>query len=733
MTMLKVGLKLALGTMALVAGFDAAAQTYPSRPVKIIVPATTGGAIDVIARVLADKMTASLGQPVVVENKPGASNNLGTDFVAKSAPDGYTLVIVASSHATNKHLFKNLGWDPVKDFEPIVYTHVVPLLLTVHPSVPAKTVPELIAWIKANPDKAICAHSGTGSSLHMATELFMSMSNTKMQLVPYKGSSAAHPDLLAGRTTMIFDTITAIAPHVKAGSLRGIAVTTTTRSRDVSRDPDDRRIAARLRRRDLGRNTRACRDAEGDRREAERLDQRGAQDGRRAREAPGRGDRDPGRDARAVRQRHQGRSREVGPYREGGRNTGGLGRMAKFWERLRGSQARKGAFLLAVVALMATAARCFRRRGNRRSPTPSASPSTCRCGCCARSIRARSPATSCSSASTRTPEAEFTEPVALWHRHFAAGAARARAREAARGRRRHRAAGAQFDKIVPGLDLAMMRGLARPQALLGAGLRADGQQQGPHRAGAAELPQHRHRGAARRRPAVARSRRRLAALRTRCVADDGAAVPTLVSQLLRGLGIAAGEGYIDYSLGAPLDYVPIHKIASWDDQRSCARRSRDAIVLIGSLLLRVDRWRLPVLLLAERSGTRRARSAGARAAARVHAARRPRPPAGAAQPPRARACCVRCPTGRSGCSARRRRSSCWCATGPPWSSWARVVVPALRPRGEPRGDRHASRCSCPSRRLLATFWLGLIVRGVFDAHRGGGRARAPAGSRSPAR
>src|SRR3954469_2964899 len=127
MMKLKAALTLAAATMALGAAFHAAAQAYPTRPVKIIVPATTGGAIDVIARVLADKMTASLGQPVVVENKPGASNNLGTDFVAKSAPDGYTLVIVAASHGTNKHLFKNLGWDPVKDFEPIVYTHVVPL------------------------------------------------------------------------------------------------------------------------------------------------------------------------------------------------------------------------------------------------------------------------------------------------------------------------------------------------------------------------------------------------------------------------------------------------------------------------------------------------------------------------------------------------------------------------------------------------------------------------------
>ena len=206
------------------------AQSYPTRPVKIIVPATPGGAIDLIARSLAEKMTTSLGQPVLVENKPGASNNLGTDFVAKSAPDGYTLVIVASSHATNKHLFKALPYDPVKDFAPVAYTHVVPLLLAIHPSVPAKNVAELTAWIRANPDKANYASSGTGSSLHMAAELFMSMTKTKMQHVPYKGSSAAHPDLLAGRTSMIFDPLPAIRAHVKAGSLRGLAVTTLTRS-----------------------------------------------------------------------------------------------------------------------------------------------------------------------------------------------------------------------------------------------------------------------------------------------------------------------------------------------------------------------------------------------------------------------------------------------------------------------------------------------------------------------
>jgi tripartite-type tricarboxylate transporter receptor subunit TctC len=211
---------------ALVAG----AQPYPSRSIKIVVPATPGGAIDLIARTLGEKLTSALGQPVVVENKPGAANNLGTDFVAKSPADGYTLVIVASSHATNKWLYKNLPYDPVKDFEPVVYTHVVPLLLAIHPSVPAHNVGELTAWVKANPDKAVYASSGSGSSLHMAAELYMQMTGTKMHHVPYKGSSAAHPDLLSGRTAMIFDTLTAVRGHVKSGSLRGIAVTTLTRS-----------------------------------------------------------------------------------------------------------------------------------------------------------------------------------------------------------------------------------------------------------------------------------------------------------------------------------------------------------------------------------------------------------------------------------------------------------------------------------------------------------------------
>ena len=209
----------------------ASAQQWPAKPIKIIVPATPGGAIDVIARMLSDKLPATLGQPVVVENKPGAANNLGTDFVAKSPADGYTFVIVASSHATNKFLYKDLGWDPVASFEPVAYTHVVPLVLTVHPSLPVKTVADVTAWIKANPDKATYGSSGVGSSLHMSAELYQAMAGVKLPThVTYKGSSAIHPDLLGGRLALTFDTVTAIQGHIKSGALRGIAVTTLAKS-----------------------------------------------------------------------------------------------------------------------------------------------------------------------------------------------------------------------------------------------------------------------------------------------------------------------------------------------------------------------------------------------------------------------------------------------------------------------------------------------------------------------
>ena len=208
----------------------ASAQAYPTKAIKIIVPAPPGGAIDAIARVVGDKLQVSMGQPVVIENRPGASNNLGTDLLAKAAPDGYTIGIVGGSHNINKFLFKNLGWDPETSFEPIVYTHEVPLVFAIYPQIPAKTLPEFVAWLKAHPDQAKIATSGRGSAQEMAAEMFRMASGVEMLLIPYKGSSAAQPDLIGGRTALYIDTISAIQSHVKAGTVRAVAVSTRKRT-----------------------------------------------------------------------------------------------------------------------------------------------------------------------------------------------------------------------------------------------------------------------------------------------------------------------------------------------------------------------------------------------------------------------------------------------------------------------------------------------------------------------
>jgi tripartite-type tricarboxylate transporter receptor subunit TctC len=208
----------------------ASAQAYPTRAIKVIVPAPPGGAIDILARVVGDKLAISLGQPVIIDNRPGASNNLGTDILAKSPADGYTIGIVGGSHNINKFLFKNLGWDPEKSFEPIVYTHEVPLVFAIYPGIPAKTLPEFVAWMKANPDQAKVATSGRGSAQEMAAEMFRMASGAPMLLVPYKGSAAAHPDLLAGRTALYIDTISAIQSQVKAGNARAVAVSSRKRA-----------------------------------------------------------------------------------------------------------------------------------------------------------------------------------------------------------------------------------------------------------------------------------------------------------------------------------------------------------------------------------------------------------------------------------------------------------------------------------------------------------------------
>jgi len=209
---------------------QASAQSYPTRPISIIVPAPPGGGIDIIARVVGEKLSQSLGQPVIVDNRPGASNNLGTALLANAKPDGYTIGIVGGSHNINKYLFKNLGWDPQKSFEPIVYTHEIPLVFAVYPKVPAKTLPELVSCMKVNPDEAKVATSGRCSVLDMAAEMFRMVSGAPMLMIPYKGSSAAHPDLLAGRTVLYIDTLSAMQEQVKAGNVRAVAISTAKRA-----------------------------------------------------------------------------------------------------------------------------------------------------------------------------------------------------------------------------------------------------------------------------------------------------------------------------------------------------------------------------------------------------------------------------------------------------------------------------------------------------------------------
>lgn len=209
---------------------QAQAQTYPNKPIRIVVPFSQGGAIDLIARLTGQKLSEAWGQPVVIENKTGASGMIGTDFVAKSAPDGYNIVMVPSSQAINPSMFKKLPYDTVKDFEPVLLTHQVPLMLVVSPTLPVKNVPELIAYAKANPGKLSFASSGPGGAPHMSGELFKSMAGLDMTHIPYKGSTAAHPDLLSGRVAIMFDTVTAVTAHVRSGALRGLAVTTAKRT-----------------------------------------------------------------------------------------------------------------------------------------------------------------------------------------------------------------------------------------------------------------------------------------------------------------------------------------------------------------------------------------------------------------------------------------------------------------------------------------------------------------------
>ena len=209
----------------------AQAQAWPSKPIKWVVPFAPGGTTDILARTVAEKLALALGQPVVIENKPGAGGGVGAEFTAKAAPDGYTIMGgTISTHAINASLYKNLPYDPVKDFVAITLIARVPNMLVINPAVPAKDVKELIALLKANPNKYSFASSGNGTSQHLSGELFKAMSGTDMQHIPYKGSPPALQDVMGGQVTMTFDNITTAWPLAKAGKLRALAVTTAKRS-----------------------------------------------------------------------------------------------------------------------------------------------------------------------------------------------------------------------------------------------------------------------------------------------------------------------------------------------------------------------------------------------------------------------------------------------------------------------------------------------------------------------
>jgi tripartite-type tricarboxylate transporter receptor subunit TctC len=203
---------------------------YPTRPIRLVVPFAPGGTNDIAGRIVADKLSERLGQPFVVDNRAGANMVVGCEIVSKAAPDGYTLLIVAAGFAVNPSLRKKLPYDSLKDFSPVGLVGGGPYLMVIHPSVPAKTVGEFIAWAKSRGGQVSYASTGTGSPPHLAAELLRVMSGIQMTHVPYKGGGAVLPDLMAGRVSMFFGSITTLKPQVDAGKIRAVGVTTVKRS-----------------------------------------------------------------------------------------------------------------------------------------------------------------------------------------------------------------------------------------------------------------------------------------------------------------------------------------------------------------------------------------------------------------------------------------------------------------------------------------------------------------------
>jgi tripartite-type tricarboxylate transporter receptor subunit TctC len=215
---------------ALLQAVPAAAQNWPTRPVRIVVPFATGGPADVYARFLAQRLPDLLGQSFVVENRPGAGAVIGTDLVAKSPPDGYTLLLMSNTHTVNETLVQNKPYDLQRDFVAVAPINYSDLVLVAHPSVPSSNIRELVKAAREKPGKLNYASSGTGTPYHMAGELFKSMSDTKIVHIPYKGSSGARTDVLGGQVDMMFDAVTTMTEQVKAGKVKAIATTGKKRS-----------------------------------------------------------------------------------------------------------------------------------------------------------------------------------------------------------------------------------------------------------------------------------------------------------------------------------------------------------------------------------------------------------------------------------------------------------------------------------------------------------------------
>ena len=208
-------------------------QGWPSRPIRMVVPLSPGGFADVPGRILAARLSSSLGYNVFVENRPGAGGTIGADFVAKSAPDGYTLLFTGTPHVISAWVYKKLPYDPLKDFEPVALVASGPYVLVVNPQLPVHSIRELIAAAKAQPGKIDYASSGNGSAQHLVSALFASMAGVELNHVPYKGSGPAMQDLLGGQVKVSFAGIPNVLPHVKAGRLRALAVSTPRRSPDL--------------------------------------------------------------------------------------------------------------------------------------------------------------------------------------------------------------------------------------------------------------------------------------------------------------------------------------------------------------------------------------------------------------------------------------------------------------------------------------------------------------------